>query len=63
MNITNPIYTSMSDSEYYCQLTETGVWLCKHTDLNGVAITAFGIGFAIGATLMLVLCFLIDRTT
>lgn len=63
MNITNPIYTSMSDSEYYCHLTDTGVWLCKHTDLNGVAIGAFGVGVAI-ATLMLVLCFLlIDRTT
>lgn len=58
MNITNPIYTSMSDSEYYCHLTDTGVWLCKHTDLNGVAIGAFGVGVAI-ATLMLVLCFLI----
>lgn len=63
VNITNPIYTSVSDCSYHCHLTDTGVWLCKHTDLNGVAITAFGIGFAISATLMLVLCFLIDRTT
>lgn len=61
MNITNPIYTSMGDSGYYCALTETGVWLCKHTDLNGMAIAAFGIGVAVGATLMLALCFLADR--
>lgn len=60
VNITNPVYTGVSDCGYYCHLTDTGVWLCKHTDLNGVAIGAFGVGVAIGATLMLVLCLLAD---
>jgi hypothetical protein len=61
MNITNPVYTGMSDCGYYCHLTKTGVWLCDSTDITGVAITAFGIGVVIGATLMLVLCLLADK--
>jgi len=61
VNITNPIYASVSDSEYYCHLTKTGVWLCDSTDITGVAITAFGIGVVIGATLIFVVFLLADK--
>ena len=61
MNITNPIYTSVSDSCYYCHLTDTGVWLCEDINVWGAIIEALGFGIAIGALIMLILVLLIER--
>ena len=55
VNITNPIYTSVSDNCYYCHLTDTGVWLCEGVNVWGGVIGAFWLGIAIGATLTFVL--------
>ncbi len=60
VNITNPIYTSVSDSCYYCHLTDTGVWLCDGINVYGVVGSAFGIGIIIGAIFMLIFFLLVD---
>lgn len=57
MNITNPVYTSVSDSCYYCHLTDTGVWLCEGMNVYGTIGIAFGIGVvvAVGVVLIIIL--------
>lgn len=50
MNITNPVYTGMSDCGYYCHLTDTGIWLC---DVSGEPLILVIIGIIIGVVLFI----------
>ena len=50
VNITNPVYTGVSDCGYYCHLTDTGIWLC---DVSGDPLMLMVIGIIIGVVLFM----------
>lgn len=60
MNITNPVYTSMSDISYHCELTETGVWVCQNFNESEFIFFAVIIGFCVGLIILIVIILIVS---
>lgn len=62
MNITNEIYTSISTTnEYYCHMTDTGVWLCNPcSSPTGSLVTGAFFGIA-GFIAFVIICVLVAQ--